>query len=290
VARTIFPLGLLALLLLLAAPGRAVAPDGEQRLLVLRLTWGPETADFSDATIAASVERASTHIRAASYGRTWVTHDTTPWLHVWSEEPRTCDYGPLYAFTTEVAQRSGYDLSRYSHTVFVFPRIEACRWGGSYYQRVIWINWVIPWTTLAHELGHTYGVPEEGPALVAGVPRNYANPYTVMGRGQEDFSAWEKWRFGWLQRVTRTQRSGRYSIDALESPSTRSQALVVPTARTDYWFEYRPAHGVLVYSGRDVLRGLVRGTFRVRGAFEARVVSRDDRRAVVAIRRIGRNR
>jgi hypothetical protein len=77
VARTFFPLGLLALLLLLAAPGRAVAPAGEQRLLILRLTWGPETADFSEATIAASVERASAHLRSASYGKTWVTHDTT---------------------------------------------------------------------------------------------------------------------------------------------------------------------------------------------------------------------
>jgi Gametolysin peptidase M11 len=286
VARTFFPLGLLALLLLLAAPGRAVAPAGEQRLLILRLTWGPQTADFSEATIAASVERASAHLRAASYGKTWVTHDTTPWLHVWNEEPATCDYGPLYAFTNDVAQRSGYDLGRYSHTVFVFPRIAACRWGGSYFGRVIWINWVFPWTTLAHELGHTYGVPEEGPALVGGAAQNYANPYTVMGHGQEDYSAWEKWRFGWLTRVARAgRRGGTYEVAALERPSARAQALVVATPRTEYWFEYRPAHGVLVYSGRNVLRGPVRGTFRVRGAFQARVAARDGDRATIVIRR-----
>ena len=288
-ARKILPLVLLALLLL-AAPGRAVAPAGEQHLLVLRLTWGPETADLSDAAIAASVERASAHIRAASYGSTWVSHETTPWLHVWSEEPRTCDYPELYAFTSEVAERSGYDLGRFSHTVFVFPRIAACSWGGSYFRRTIWINWVFPWTTLAHELGHTYGVPEEGPALVGGAPQNYANPYTVMGHGQEDYSAWEKWRFGWLQRVARGSRTGTYSIDALERRSTRARALVVGTARTEYWFEYRPAHGVLVYSGRNVLRGRVHGTFRVRGVFRAKIVSRDEERAVVAIRRFDRSR
>jgi hypothetical protein len=107
-----------------------------------------------------------------------------------------------------------------------------------------------------------------------------------MGHGEEDYSAWEKWRFGWLQRVARAaRRGGTYTIAALERPSSRAQALVVATARTEYWFEYRPAHGVLVYSGRDVLRGSVRGTFRVRGAFQARVIARDGDKATIVIRR-----
>jgi hypothetical protein len=89
VARTILFSAAAALLLLtLASPGRPDAPAGEQRLLILRLTWGPETDELSAATIARTVERASVHVSESSYGKTRLTHETTPWLHVWSEEPR----------------------------------------------------------------------------------------------------------------------------------------------------------------------------------------------------------
>ena len=205
--------------------------------------------ELSEAEIARSVERASAHVRESSYGKTWLTHETTRWLHAWSVEPSTCDYSQLFAFTTEVARQSGYDLARFSHLVFVFPYVAACRWGGSYNGNVIWLNSGIPYTTLAHELGHTYGLPEEGAALVDGRPENYANPYTVMGHGQEHFTAWEKWVFGWLDRVVRPARAGTFSIDALERPSQDAQALAVTVARDEYWFEYRPVHGVLAYGG-----------------------------------------
>ena len=88
-------------------------------------------------------------------------------------------------------------------------------------------------------------------------------------RGRSGASAGSSgWRAPLAPVRTRSRRSsGR---------STRAQALVVSTARTEYWFEYRPAHGVLVYSGRNVLRGRVRGTFRVRGVFQAKIVSRNE--------------
>ena len=297
------PFSILAALLLLtfAPSGRPDSPVGEQRLLILRLTWGPETAELSEAEIGRSVERASAYVREASYGKTWLTHETTSWLHAWSAEPSTCDYSQLSTFTTEVARQSGYDLARFSHLVFVFPYVAACRWGGSYNGNVIWLNSGIPYTTLAHELGHTYGLPEEGPALVGGRPENYANPYTVMGHGQEHFTAWEKWVFGWLERVVRPARAGTFSIDALERPSQGAQALAVTIARDEYWFEYRPAHGVLAYGGvnglqpgrfvgRNVLLGPVGDGFRVAGAFEVRVAGGTPERATLAFRWLDRTR
>ena len=302
VVRTILFSTFAALLLLtFATPARPDAPVGEQRLLILRLTWGPERDELSEAEIARSVERASAHVRESSYGKTWLTHETTRWLHAWSAEPSTCDYSQLYAFTTEVARQSGYDLTRFSHLVFVFPYVAACRWGGSYNGNVIWLNSVIPYTTLAHELGHTYGLPEEGPALVGGRPENYANPYTVMGHGQEHFTAWEKWVFGWLDRVVRPAHAGTFSIDALERPSQQAQALAVTIARDEYWFEYRPAHGVLAYggvnglqpgrfSGRNVLLGSVVDGFRVAGTFEVGVTASDPEGATLAFRWLDRTR
>jgi len=302
VARTILFSTVAALLLLtLAPPGRPDAPAGEQRLLILRLTWGPQTDELSEATITRSVEQASAHIHESSYGRTWLTHETTRWLHVWSEEPTTCDYSQLYTFTTGVARQSGYDLARFSHLVFVFPYLAACRWGGSYSGNVIWLNWAIPYTTLAHELGHTYGLPEEGPALVGNVPENYANPYTVMGHGREHFTAWEKWVFGWLDRVARPARDGSFSVDALERAAAGPQALAVTIARDEYWFEYRHAHGVLAYgganglepgrfAGRNVLIGPVGAGFSVAGAFEVRVAASDSERATLAFRWLDRTR
>ncbi len=159
----------------------------------------------------------------------------------------------------------------------------------------------MPFTTLAHELGHTYGLPEEGPALVGDVPENYANPYTVMGHGREHFTAWEKWVFGWLDRVVRPVRAGTFSIDALERPSQNPQALAVTIAGDEYWFEYRPAHGVLAYGGanglapgrfvgRNVLLGPVGTSFGVPGAFEVRVAASDPEQATLAFRWLDRTR
>ena len=149
--------------------------------------------------------------------------------------------------------------------------------------------------------GHTYGLPEEGPALVGGRPENYANPYTVMGHGGEHFTAWEKSVFGWLDRVVRPARAGTFSIDALERPSQDAQALAVTIARDEYWFEYRPAHGVLAYggvnglqpgrfSGRNVLLGPVGDGFQVAGAFEVRVTAGTPERATLAFRWLDRTR
>ena len=110
------PLSFLAALLLLtfAPSGRPDSPVGEQRLLVLRLTWGLEQA-LSEAEIARSVERASAHVGESSYGKTWLTHETTRWLHAWSAEPSTCDYSQLSTFTNEAARQSG-STSRASRT------------------------------------------------------------------------------------------------------------------------------------------------------------------------------
>jgi hypothetical protein len=69
----------------------------------------------------------------------------------------------------------------------------------------------------------------------------YGDPYDVMGHGPGQYNAWEKFTVGWLTNVVRPGAAGVFSVDQLERPSSLPQALVVTTARNEYWFDHREA-------------------------------------------------
>jgi hypothetical protein len=98
---------------------------------------------------------------------------------------------------------------------------------------------------ISHELGHFYGVVEEGPAWVC-MPRchgePYGNPFSVMGHGLVDFGAWEKLEFGWIgrDRVAVAERPGSFRLGAIDRPSSDPYALRVIVSGDQYWLEYRP--------------------------------------------------
>ena len=58
-----------------------------------------------------------------------------------------------------------------------------------------------------------------------------------LGRG--DFNAVEKDQLGWLIGPTRATATGPYEIGPIEGRTTLSQALVVRTATSEFWFESR---------------------------------------------------
>jgi hypothetical protein len=125
----------------------------------------------------------------------------------------------------------GYDTARYTTLGIAVPQID-CFWTGAYFPPGIWMNGQINRHLIAHELGHTYGVAEEGPAWVC-TPRchsePYGNPFSVMGHGLSDFGAWEKLEFGWIGRdhVVVAERPGSFRLDAIDRPSSDPYALRV---------------------------------------------------------------
>jgi hypothetical protein len=246
-------------LLLLAAlawpPAGAQAILGEQRVLLVLVTWGPEPWSQADARNA--LDGTAAYVHSASYGRTSIVGDVTPWLHALPSQPQ-CDLQRISDAALAAARGRGFDPSRFTTVGIAMPQI-GCPWGGSYFPPGIWANGRLDRELLAHELGHTYGVSEEGSAWVCN-PRcrsvPYLNPFSVMGHGSSDYSAWEKSRYGWLDRVTGVSRAGSYRIGAIDRPSSDAGALRVLVAGDEYWVEYRPPAPVWAYTAPEASSGV----------------------------------
>ena len=183
-----------------------------------------------------------------------------------------------------------------------------CPWGGAYYPPGVWMLGEISKFLFAHELGHNFGVREEGPAWICGTScraENYASPYSVMGHGSGHFNAFEKWRFGWIAREGPTLVNGEYRIARIDRPSELPHALYIVSGADEYWIEYRPeVPWPVVHAGandarstpsrfpqRNLLLERARsGKFAVRNAFEVVMVGSDPAQATLRFRWTDRTR
>ena len=247
----------LVVLALLGVPaaGASAATLGEQRVLLILTTWGPEP--YAPAAIRAELDEASAYMRSVSFGKTWLAGDVTPWLHALATKPG-CNTNAIAQAAQSAAQAAGYNLASYTTVGIAMADLDACPWGGAYFPPGIWLNGRHDRHVIAHELGHTYGVSEEGSAWICD-PRchaqPYLNPFSVMGHGWSDFGAWEKNEFGWLDRIA--EPAPRMTLGAIDRPSASPQALRVLAAGDEYWFEYRPAAPVWAYESDDSAPGVV---------------------------------
>jgi hypothetical protein len=83
-------------------------------------------------------------------------------------------------------------------------------------------------SSLTKQLGRSFGLSD--------VP---GDPFSPMGKGTLDFSAFEKRQLGWISKVQRVDRSRKYAVADIDRPSTSPQALVVSTRAGEYWIEHR---------------------------------------------------
>jgi hypothetical protein len=213
-----------------------VSPDprwgeavGDLRILVIRATWGPVptgSGDFSGA--AAFYSRAS-------FGKLKLRIEITPWLQAY-DTPACITDSSVSGRAQAAATAAGYDVASYARLVYVVPE-RVCNFGGLGIGREVFLapdGGVLDDVALVHELGHTFGLPH------AASPRSeYGDPLSPMGTGTLDFSALEKLKLGWISSVQRVDRSGTYGVADIDEPSSSPQALVVPTARGEYWVEHR---------------------------------------------------
>ena len=151
-----------------------------------------------------------------------------------------------------------YTVANYDRVIVLFPNIGTSRFadskitfGGEAQVNAanIWINGSASFTlaTVAHELGHTYGllhanlwrINDGNAASAAGNTLEYGDPFDVMGStsatgvtrdARHHFNPWHKNRLGWLpdSAVTTVTTSGTYRIyrfDSRTAPRTQPQAL-----------------------------------------------------------------
>ena len=290
-----------ALVLALVAQASAQAPAGEQRIVLVLATWGPEPISLAEAR--ATADETEAFVRAASFGRSTVEIELRGWVRALPARPVGCDVQGVDQAIQRATDLTGYDLVAY-----VLPGMD-CGWGGAYYPPGVWMLGRITKNLFAHELGHNWGVREEGPAWVCWTrpcrAENYRSPYSVMGHGDGHFNAFEKRRYGWIEVAGPALRNGDHEIARIDRASALPHALYVLTAADEYWVEYRPEVAwPVVHAGTSpaavarsrfpqrnlLLDGARSARFTVAGAFEVTMTRFDGERATLRFRWLDRTR
>jgi hypothetical protein len=94
---------------------------GEQRVLVVLVTWGPEP--YSESTARGALDEAAAYMRSASFGRMWIVGEVTPWLRALTAQP-ACSLQQISDVVLNAARAQGYDTARYTTLGIAVPQID----------------------------------------------------------------------------------------------------------------------------------------------------------------------
>jgi len=228
-----------------AQEASAFRTHGEQRVLILPATWGPQP--FSIAEIEAVARQTDEWVQRTSYGKAWLSTVTAPWLRVPSTGG-TCNPSRVADDAKAAAAAAGFDLAAFGRYAVIQPEGQ-CPFGGVALGFELLINGRLHYKVLAHELGHTWGLGHASSRECdtgACSYFEYGDRYDVMGWGTGDFNAYEKASLDWVTALARpgTDAATVLDVAAIERPSALPHGVVVRTAKGDFWLEYRSERGV----------------------------------------------
>jgi M6 family metalloprotease-like protein len=250
----------------------AAAPSaltlGAQSTLVILVNFTDNTAQpWTPSDVRNTVfGDASNFYLENSFGQAWLTGDVTGWYTL--PMASTCVVQDIATAARQAATASGVNLAAYKHLVYAYPPNSVCGMSG---QSTIggnpsdtWINGDMSLHTVAHELGHTFGLYHSHAldcgATVIGTNcsvAEYGDHYDTMGlNGNSHFNAFQKERLGWLgygssPAIATVQASGTYTIEPYETVSgggAKALKILQSTdattgANTWYYLEFRQALG-----------------------------------------------
>jgi hypothetical protein len=245
----------IALLTLLVPHAAGAAARGEERVLIILATSG--TKPYTRAEVETTAREAAAFFLKSSFGQLRLTIEVTPWIPAYAANPGCGSVNNLsLSDVVEPARRAasaaGYNPSSYDDVVYAIAD-NRCGFHGATFGHEVMLTRQPTVELLVHELGHTLGLGHAQTSNCKVTPSHCGvnetgDPFSPMGSGLLDFSAYEKTLLGWIPAQPHINAAKRY---ALAPPTTRSkltQALVIDIEGGSWWIEYRavPFRGLLV--------------------------------------------
>jgi Metallo-peptidase family M12B Reprolysin-like len=219
-------------------------PEGPQRTIMILVKNASQADPYTHAHAEAVLATTSDFTLENSYGHTWLVSDVTPWLTI-EADISPC---PMFTIATQAraaAEAAGYSMSHYVRHMYAYHS-SACGFAGAAVlgKSEMWFPGELKPGTIAHELGHTFGLGHahswECNDSVYGLPRSttfpppsgfcyhveYGNGFDVMGSSSVGghYNALFKEYLGWMD--VPEISSGTHTIEPLSTPLTNGNKAV----------------------------------------------------------------
>jgi hypothetical protein len=237
-----------ALLAILVPHTAGAIAKGQQRVLVVLATSGP--TPYTVADVEQTAAQAGAFFERSSLGQTRLDSDVTPWLAAFAGNPG-CGGLTRESFEAVVgparlaADRAGYNASHYDETLYAIAD-SRCAFHGETWGHEVMLTRQPTLQLMLHELGHTLGLGHAQATSCASGPLRAGcgidetgDPFSPMGTGTTDFSAYEKATLGWIPGPPHVTAAKRYTLATPTYKTALPQALVVDTEDGAWWIEYR---------------------------------------------------
>jgi len=242
------------LLATLVVQSAGAVVKGDERVLVVLATSG--SRPYTVAEVERTAGQAANYFDNASFGKVKLQIDVTPWLAAFTANPgcggtTNRSLEGVVAPAKVAAGRAGFDLAHYDDVIYAIADSH-CGFHGATWGHEVMLTRQPNLQLVVHELGHAFGLGHAQASDcitiggVCGIDET-GDPFSPMGSGDLDFSAYEKVTLGWIRDQPHVTVAKRYVLAPPTRESTLAQSLIVDTEQGSWWIEYRaqPFQGLL---------------------------------------------